>query len=253
MNNSLSALVVDDSSSMRHYVATILREAAHINNVLEAVSGDDAIKKITSYNHLQFGCIFLDVEMPGMDTEQFLAHIRSNPSTMNVPCILLTAKQPQDAEKIASAFRVDDYLCKPFSPEELLHSCLKVFVLEERRSAMRELPPQPCEIDLGFDNYNHYSVELVNISATGCLIRTGILGIGAGHIFDIGSIVINPATADAFELCGQIVRIQAEKTVDNAPKFVLIAFEFKSLDPEKQHRLKNYLLSLGYADGCNVD
>ena len=244
MNNSLAALVVDDSSSMRHYVATILREEAQIGNVLEAVDGDDAIQTIQSSKHCQFGCIFLDVEMPGMETDKILAHIRNNPHTMNVPCILLTAKQPQDAEKIAAACRADAYLCKPFTPDDLLQSWTRVIVMAERRRGKRSAPPQPCEIDLGFDNYNHYEAELVNISQTGCLIRTGILGIGAGHLYDIGAISIKPGTQGAVELSGQIVRIQADKSVDDPAKSVLIAFEFNELEPEKQQQLSHYVLAL---------
>ena len=248
MSNSLAALVVDDSSSMRNYVATILSQEAQIGHVLEAVNGDDAIHKLQTNTELQIGCIFLDVEMPGMETDTFLANIRANPDTMKVPCILLTAKPPQEAEKIAVACSADDYLCKPFTPDDLLRSWVKVFILAERRREKRSTPPQPCEIDLGFDNYNHYAAELLNVSMTGCLIKTGILGIGAGHIYDIGSIIINPGTQDTIELFGQIVRIQADKSADNgadsSSKDVLIAFEFKSLQQEKQQWLKRYVMAL---------
>jgi CheY-like chemotaxis protein len=244
MKTGLTALVVDDSSSMRHYVATILREKAQIGNVLEAIDGDDAIQIIRSSQHYQIGCIFLDVEMPGVGTDEILAYIRNNPETANVPCILLTAKQPQDAEKIATANRADDFICKPFTPDDLLQSWMRVLVMAERRRGKRSAPPQPCEIDLGFDNYNHYGATLLNISATGCLIRTGILGIGAGHIYDIGSIIVNPGTQDAVELCGRIIRIQADKSVGDSANCVLIAFEFNELGQEKQQHLNHYILTL---------
>jgi CheY-like chemotaxis protein len=244
MKDNLVALVVDDSSSMRNYVASILRQEAYVGDVLEAGDGDDAILKLQSNRHKQIACIFLDVEMPGLETHEILAHLRNNPDTMDVPCVLLTAKHAYDAEKIATALRVDGFLCKPFKPVDVLRSWSKVFMLPDRRREQRKFPSKPCAVDLGFDNYNHYAAELLNISMTGCLIKTGILGIGAGHVYDVGSVIINPDTQDAVKLSGQIVRIQADKALNHTDKSVLIAFQFTTLDEDIQHWLKQYVRRL---------
>lgn len=244
MKDNLAALVVDDSSSMRNYVATILRQEAYLGDVLQAVDGDDAIAKLESNRHKQIACIFLDVEMPGLETHEILRHVRNNPDTMDVPCVLLTAKQEYDAEKIATALRADDFICKPFKPVDLLRSWSKVFLLPDRRREQRKFPPKPCAVDLGFDNYNHYAAELLNISMTGCLIKTGILGIGAGHVYDVGCVIVNPGTQSAVKLPGQIVRIQAGKALDQTDKSVLIAFQFTTLDGGTHQRLKQYVRGL---------
>jgi hypothetical protein len=117
-------------------------------------------------------------------------------------------------------------------------------MLPDRRREQRKFPPKPCAVDLGFDNYNHYAAELLNISTTGCLIKTGILGIGAGHVYDVGSVIINPDTQNAVKLSGQIVRIQADKALDRTDKSVLIAFQFTTLGEDKRQWLKQYIRGL---------
>lgn len=77
--------------------------------------------------------VILDIIMPGMDGLEVLARLRES---SGVPVILLTAKGT-DSDKIQGLqLGADDYLPKPFNPEELTGRVRAVL----RRSQARELP-----------------------------------------------------------------------------------------------------------------
>jgi DNA-binding response OmpR family regulator len=78
-----------------------------------AENGDTALKLLESE---QVDLVILDVMMPGMDGLETMKRIRESSS---VPIILLTARR-QDAHKIEGLnLGADDYVAKPFNPEEL--------------------------------------------------------------------------------------------------------------------------------------
>lgn len=63
--------------------------------------------------------ILLDVMMPGVDGWEVLSHLRENSNTSNVPVIMLTATDSNDAKIKGFTLGADDYVTKPFSVEEL--------------------------------------------------------------------------------------------------------------------------------------
>ena len=58
--------------------------------------------------------------MPVMSGMQMLAALRSTPETVDMPIILLTARQEVDAKVEGLSMGANDYLGKPFSPREML-------------------------------------------------------------------------------------------------------------------------------------
>lgn len=71
--------------------------------------------------------ILLDLMMPDIDGWDVYHQIKSNPLTMNIPVIIITAKA-QAIDKVLGLHiaKVDDYICKPFLPTDLLESIEKV-------------------------------------------------------------------------------------------------------------------------------
>ena len=75
--------------------------------------------------------ILLDLMMPDMDGWEVYQQIKADEKTKNIPVIVVTAKA-QSIDKVLGLHiaKVDDYIAKPFSPQELLNSVDKVFGIE---------------------------------------------------------------------------------------------------------------------------
>lgn len=71
--------------------------------------------------------ILLDLMMPGMDGWEVFQQIKANEKTRTIPVIIITAKA-QDIDRVLGLHiaKVDDYICKPFRPQELVESIEKV-------------------------------------------------------------------------------------------------------------------------------
>lgn len=71
--------------------------------------------------------ILLDLMMPDMDGWDVYQQVKSRDDTKNIPVIVITAKaQAIDRVLGLHIAKVDDYICKPFRPQELLDSIEKV-------------------------------------------------------------------------------------------------------------------------------
>ncbi len=105
-------LIIDDDDRLRQLLKQFLKK----NNFNVSVSSN-AIKAKKILNEFGFDLIVLDVMMPGKSGIEFLNELRLK---FNTPVLLLTALD-QIQDKI-TGFKsgADDYLTKPFDPEELL-------------------------------------------------------------------------------------------------------------------------------------
>jgi DNA-binding response OmpR family regulator len=71
--------------------------------------------------------ILLDLMMPDMDGWDVYHQLKANETTVNIPVIIITAKaQAIDRVLGLHIAKVDDYISKPFRPQELLDSIDKV-------------------------------------------------------------------------------------------------------------------------------
>ena len=105
-------LVVDDVDKIRSAVRRLLEEAGH--GVVEAPDGRTALRVLYD---VKPDVVLLDVSMPDMDGWEALARIRELTS---VPILMLTARDapPDRVKGLRSG--ADDYILKPFEPDELL-------------------------------------------------------------------------------------------------------------------------------------
>jgi two-component system, OmpR family, response regulator VicR len=71
--------------------------------------------------------ILLDLMMPGMDGWEVYQQLKANENTRNIPVIIITAKaQAIDRVLGLHIAKVDDYIAKPFRPQELVDSIDRV-------------------------------------------------------------------------------------------------------------------------------
>ena len=104
-------LVVDDEPSIIRLVRAELQSEGY--TIISVASGEEALDRLEADRP---DLVVLDLMMPGMDGFETLRRIRTE---SQVPVIMLTARSG-DADKLRGLQSgADDYLTKPFNPEEL--------------------------------------------------------------------------------------------------------------------------------------
>jgi DNA-binding response OmpR family regulator len=107
-------LVADDDRDIRELLRYRLERSGY--EVLVAVDGEQAER--LALEHEPALCLF-DVMMPLVDGYELTRRLRANESTSRTPIILLTARTREADVERGFAAGADDYIKKPFSPEEL--------------------------------------------------------------------------------------------------------------------------------------
>ena len=107
-------LIVDDENDIIDLLSYNLKTNNY--NVETACDGSEALLKINNNIDL----ILLDVMMPKIDGIEVCKSIKKNPSTKNIPVILLTAKSTSQDEYEGLISGADDYIKKPISIKNLL-------------------------------------------------------------------------------------------------------------------------------------
>jgi two-component system phosphate regulon response regulator PhoB len=107
-------LVVDDEPDITALVAYHLAKAGY--RVSTAANGPDALKAARDERP---DIVILDLMLPGVSGYDVLAELRRRDETRDVGVILLTSRR-EEADRIRGlSLGADDYLSKPFSPQEL--------------------------------------------------------------------------------------------------------------------------------------
>ncbi len=108
-------LVIDDQDDMRSMIAATLVVAGY--SVRGATDGRDGILKLLIERP---DLILCDIKMSGMDGYRTLEAIRKFPRTADIPFIIMTGSVVRSEFRRAMNYGADDYLSKPFTPDQLL-------------------------------------------------------------------------------------------------------------------------------------
>jgi CheY-like chemotaxis protein len=109
-------LLADDSITIQKVVELILSEEDF--EIKSTSNGEEALAQIPSFRP---DIILADIEMPKMNGYQLCEKVKQDPSTSNIPVILLTgAFEPID-EELARQVKADDFIVKPFESQDLLN------------------------------------------------------------------------------------------------------------------------------------
>ncbi|EES92186.1 regulator [Clostridium sp. K25] len=143
MNHKHKVLVIEDELSISKFIKLVLQKQDF--EVIQAFSGEDGIKKVTTENPV---VVILDIMLPGIDGFKVCEILRKNHPKVGI--IMLTALG-QDVDKIKGLeYGADDYMIKPFNPLEL---AARVTSLIRRMSfsndnSSRILISEPFKVDL---------------------------------------------------------------------------------------------------------
>ena len=130
MSNLTSILVVDDEDTIREVVRRYLEREGF--SVREAADGYEALDAI---QEAQPDLIVLDLMLPGIDGLTITQHIRQD---RQIPIIMLTAKGEANDRIRGLDLGADDYVTKPFSPQEVISRVRAVLRRVEGVSAQQQ-------------------------------------------------------------------------------------------------------------------
>jgi two-component system phosphate regulon response regulator PhoB len=108
-------LVVDDEPDIVALVAYHLAKAGY--RVATAANGHDAL---SAARRERPALLVLDLMLPGMSGFDVLTELRADAATRDVAVLLLTARKEEPDRIQGLSLGADDYLTKPFSPQELV-------------------------------------------------------------------------------------------------------------------------------------
>jgi two-component system, OmpR family, response regulator VicR len=115
-------ICVEDEAEMIDLIRLILsRRGFEVKGANGGKEGLEAIRKDIP------DLVLLDLMMPDMDGWEVYQQMKADEKTRDIPVIVVTAKA-QSIDKVLGLHiaKVDDYIAKPFSPQELLSSVEKV-------------------------------------------------------------------------------------------------------------------------------
>lgn len=106
-------LAIDDELSMRTLLEFFLKETYEVVTI---ASGEEALEWL---DETIPDLIISDIEMRGMDGFEFLRQVRLRGYTKHTPVIMLSGKSESKERVKCYQLGAQDYLIKPFNPEEL--------------------------------------------------------------------------------------------------------------------------------------
>ena len=121
--NAKNILCVEDEPEMVDLIRLILARRGY--NVQGASGGVEGIRLVRETHP---DLVLLDLMMPDMDGWEVYQQMKADPALRDIPVIVVTAKA-QNIDKVLGLHiaKVDDYIAKPFSPQELMDSVDQVF------------------------------------------------------------------------------------------------------------------------------
>jgi len=128
-------LVIEDEPDVLRLVAANLESAGFL--VITALDGGEGLDKARAELP---ALIVLDLMLPGMSGLEVCKKVRAESETAGIPTIMLTARHEEYDRIVGFELGADDYICKPFSPRELV---LRV------KSVLRGATANPVILDAG--------------------------------------------------------------------------------------------------------
>jgi CheY-like chemotaxis protein len=225
----LKVLVVDDVAWNREVVAAYLRNTHH--QLRQAADGREALDVARDYRP---DVVLMDIRMPRMGGVEALAALRADPDLANVRVLAVTASALEsDEDRLRRKF--DDYLRKPYLPEDLRRALLRQFgplhevsspLVEDTSTATNPNPPAalhpatPVAIDAGLREdlrqWQHETLPQLRAS-----MRMGEIARGAGHLRRLGEALgCAPLAAHGEALAAAVAGFdvsEVTRLLDNVP------------------------------------
>lgn len=130
-------LIVEDEENIRSFIRINLKREGY--EVFEVDNGEDGIQFLNENRDCSI--VLLDIMLPGMSGFDVCEHIRTHNQTIGV--IMLTAKTLEEDKINGLLTGADDYIAKPFSPNELIARI---------QTLLRRVPPFKAIVTIELDH-----------------------------------------------------------------------------------------------------
>ena len=137
------AIIVEDDPDIGQLIAHYLQKAGFEPTLL--TTGKDVVARAKRQVP---DVILLDVMLPGMDGLEICRALRADPETARVPIIMLTAKGEESDRIVGLELGADDYITKPFSPNEVVARVRALLRRAHRASPPGLLRYGPLTVDV---------------------------------------------------------------------------------------------------------
>lgn len=134
-------LVVEDNDTEQYVLRALLAKFDYVSHGV--AFGEEALAAVKT---TKFAAILMDITLPGIDGHECTRQIRSFEvaTGAHTPIIALTGRAEKEDRETAILAGVDDYISKPFDPEDLRRILLR-WVYEPDRPNLKVL--QPSNVD----------------------------------------------------------------------------------------------------------
>jgi two-component system chemotaxis response regulator CheY len=114
---ALQVLIVDDSPAMRAFIRRVVElSGLEVAAYVQAGDGGEALRLLQAQ---PVNVILTDVNMPGMDGEQFVVRLQEDPWLRAIPVVVVSTDATAGRMERMLALGARGYVTKPFSPEAL--------------------------------------------------------------------------------------------------------------------------------------
>ncbi|NUR10098.1 MAG: SpoIIE family protein phosphatase [Nocardioidaceae bacterium] len=134
-------IVVDDNADIREYVAGLLSSEYVVHTAVDGLEGLALAKELSP------DLVLTDVMMPRMDGFELMAALQSDPVTVGIPVVMLSARAGEEGTLQGLDAGADDYLVKPFTARELLARVRANLELDRARRTRRQLERSRSMLD----------------------------------------------------------------------------------------------------------
>jgi len=110
-----TVMVIEDEKEIRELIRYNLERAGY--RVHAVADGDEGLQQLFSSRP---DALVLDLMLPGRSGLEVLRELRGEPSTHDMPVVVLTARSAEMDKLLGFEHGADDYLTKPFSPRTLI-------------------------------------------------------------------------------------------------------------------------------------
>jgi len=135
----MRVLLIDDEPFYFKLIRKTLKEAEY--ELEYSKSGSDGLAKIPVFEP---ELLIVDLKLPEMDGLEILERIRRDPKFSHIPVIVITAKDELSEKLKAFELGADDYVVKPFQPEELV---ARMGILARRGRASQRVQREAAHAD----------------------------------------------------------------------------------------------------------
>lgn len=169
-----SVLIVDDDTKLVKLLTTYFEKAGFVN-----YTASDGVTALQAVRQRNPDIIVMDLMLPGLDGWEVCRKIRRD---NDVPIIMLTARNEESDRLVGLEIGTDDYVTKPFSPQEVVARA-KVILRRTRKEMVQHEPIQVGDLTIDIERYRVVRGDKsVDLTPTEFKIL-GILATNADKVF----------------------------------------------------------------------